>query len=273
MPFVAGCGACAECSRGNQHICEFQYQPGFTGWGSFAEYVAVRYADANLVPLPENISCISAAALGCRVATAYRAVVAQGDVREGEWVAVHGCGGLGLSAVMVAYAMGSRVIAVDIREEPLALARSLGAEVALNGRDTPDIPSAIRDLTGQGAELSLDTAGSAATIANSIRCLRKQGRHVQVGHLTDQETIPAAIVRRVIGSELVIKGSHGLQAHAYPALFNLMEAGKLNPTRLIDRATTIEEAPRALAALDEYTGCGITIFTPRTPSPPGRGPG
>jgi alcohol dehydrogenase len=273
MPFVAGCGTCEQCQRGNQHICDYQYQPGFTGWGSFAEYVAVRYADVNLVPLPENLSSIAAAALGCRVATAYRAVIAQGDVRQGEWVAVHGCGGLGLSAVMVAYAMGSRVIAVDIREEPLALARRLGAEVALNGRDTSDIPSAIHELTGQGADLSLDTAGSATTIANSIRCLRKQGRHVQVGHLTDQDTLPAAIVRRVIGSELVVKGSHGLQAHAYPELFNLIQAGTLDPTQLIDRTTTLDEAPRALASLDEYTGCGITIFTPRPTSPTGSRPG
>jgi alcohol dehydrogenase len=262
VPFVAGCGACVECHRGNQHICDFQYQAGFNGWGSFAEYVAVRYANGNIVSLPENISSVAAAALGCRVATSYRAVAVQGTVQRGEWVAVHGCGGAGLSAVMVARALGARVIAIDIRSEPLALAARLGAEVTLDAKDIADIPTAIHDLTGRGADLSLDTLGSATTLGNSILSLRKHGRHVQVGHLTDQETLPAKLVRRIIGHELDIKGSHGLQAHAYPGLFNLIQTGMLDPTLLVERSTTLDEAPAALESLQEYRGCGVTIFTP-----------
>jgi alcohol dehydrogenase len=262
MPFVAGCGACAECERGNQHICDFQYQPGFNGWGSFAEYVAVRYAPGNILPLPENIPSATAAALGCRVATSFRAVAVQGAVQQGEWVAVHGCGGAGLAAVMIAHALGARVIAIDIRPEPLALAKRLGAEVVLNAPEVADIPSAIHDITSRGADLSLDTLGSATTLANSILSLRKRGRHVQVGHLTDEETLPAALVRRVIAGELEIKGSHGLQAHAYPDLFRLIQSGALDPTLLVERTTTLEEAPAALESLQEYRGCGVTIFTP-----------
>jgi alcohol dehydrogenase len=266
IPFVAGCGACVECQRGNQHICDFQFQPGFNGWGSFAEYVAVRYANENLVPLPENISSIAAASLGCRVATAYRAVANQGATRQGEWVAVHGCGGAGLSAVMVAHALGARVIAVDIRNEPLELAKRLGAEASLNAQEVTDIPSAIHDITSRGADLSLDTLGSATTLGNSILSLRKQGRHVQVGHLTDREALPAALVRRMIGWELEMKGSHGLQAHAYPELFRLIQGGALDPTLLVERITTLDDAPAALESLDHYLGCGITIFTPDSPA-------
>jgi alcohol dehydrogenase len=262
VPFVAGCGACPECHGGNQHICDAQYQPGFNGWGSFAEYVAVRYATGNIVPLPENISSTAAAALGCRVATSYRAVAVQGLAKQGEWVAVHGCGGAGLSAVMVAHALGARVIAIDIRPEPLALAKRLGAEVVLNAQDVSDIPSAIHDITGRGADLSLDTLGSATTLGNSILSLRKLGRHVQVGHLTDQETLPAKLVRRMIGYELDIKGSHGLQAHAYSGLFNLIQTGALDPTMLVERSTKLDEAPAALESLQEYRGCGVTIFAP-----------
>jgi alcohol dehydrogenase len=262
VPFVAGCGACIECQRRNQHICDAQYQPGFNGWGSFAEYVAVRYANGNIVPLPESISSVAAAALGCRVATSFRAVAIQGAVEREEWVAVHGCGGAGLSAVMIAHALGARSIAVDIRDEPLALAKRLGAEVVLNARHVADIPSAIYDITGRGADLSLDTLGSATTLGNSILSLRKLGRHVQVGHLTDQETLPARLVRRMIGHELDMKGSHGLQAHAYPGLFNLIRAGKLDPTLLVERSATLDEAPAALESLQEYHGCGVTIFTP-----------
>jgi alcohol dehydrogenase len=262
VPFVAGCGKCPECYRGNQHICDIQYQPGFNGWGSFADYVSVRYATVNIVPLPESITSVAAAALGCRVATSYRAVAVQGRAKPGEWVAVHGCGGAGLSAVMVAHALGSRVIAIDIRPEPLALAKRLGAEVVLNARESADIPSAIHDLTNRGADLSLDTLGNAATLGNSILSLRKLGRHVQVGHLTDQETLPAKLVRRMIGYELDIKGSHGLQAHAYPGLLNLIQSGTLDPMLLVERSTTLEEAPAALESLQEYRGCGVTIFTP-----------
>jgi alcohol dehydrogenase len=262
VPFVAGCGTCFECQRGNQNICDAQYQPGFNGWGSFAEFVAIRYANGNLLPLPEEISSTAAAALGCRLATSYRAVAVQGTARRYEWVAVHGCGGAGLSTVMVARALGARVIAIDIRSEPLSLAERLGAEVTLNAKDVRDIPSAIHDITARGADLSLDTLGSATTLENSILSLRKHGRHVQVGHLTDQESLPAKLVRRIIGHELEIRGSHGLQAHAYPDLFALIQSGALDPTLLVQRRATLDEAPAALEALQEYRGCGVTIFTP-----------
>lgn len=262
IPFVAGCGRCPECQRGNQHICDAQYQPGFNGWGSFAEFVAVRYANNNIVPLPETISSAAAAALGCRIATSYRAVKLQAAVKHGEWVAVHGCGGAGLAAVMIAHALGARVIAVDIREEPLALAKRLGAEFAINARTARDIPVAIYDITARGADVSLDTLGSVTTLTNSILSLRKRGRHVQVGHLADQSTLPAALIRRMIAFELELKGSHGLQAHAYPELFERITSGRFDLTLIIDHTKTLEEAPRALAGMDEYEGCGVTIFKP-----------
>lgn len=262
IPFVAGCGQCFECRRGNEQICDAQYQPGFTGWGSFAEYVAVRYAAGNLVPLPENVSSEAAAALGCRIATAYRAVAAQGAAKPGEWVAVHGCGGAGLSAVIIARALGARVIAVDIRDEPLILARKLGAEETLNACNAADIPAAIRDMTRRGADLSLDALGSATTLANSVLCLAKRGRHVQIGHVADEEKLPATLVRRVVGWELELMGSHGMQARAYPALFELINSGRLDPLQLIDQVTTLDEAPRELASMADYSNCGLTVFKP-----------
>ena len=132
----------------------------------------------------------------------------------------------------------------------------------LNAASTADIPAAIHDITGRGADVSLDALGSAATFANSIRSLRKRGRHVQVGILTNRDEIPAPVINRIIGHELTLAGSHGLAAHAYPALLDLIQAGKLDPQRLVDRTTTLDEAPAALAAMDNYRGSGITIFTP-----------
>ncbi|MGG7612714.1 alcohol dehydrogenase catalytic domain-containing protein, partial [Streptomyces sp. ZG43] len=97
VPFVCACGTCAACAQGDHQVCENQTQPGFTHHGSFAEYVALDHADTNLVALPDGLAHPTAAGLGCRFATAHRAVTVQGRVAPGEWVAVHGCGGVGLS--------------------------------------------------------------------------------------------------------------------------------------------------------------------------------
>jgi len=262
MPFVAGCGSCGECERGNPQICDHQFQPGFTGWGSFAEFVAVRYANGNLVPLPEGITSIAAAAMGCRLGTAYRAVGAQGRLTAGEWIAIHGCGGLGLSAIMVAHALDARVIAVDIRDEPLELAQRLGADAVVNARDNADVPGAIRDIARGGVDVSLDALGGRTTFVNSVMSLRKRGRHVQVGLLTEKDALPPAVISRLIGWELEIIGSHGIQAQAYASMFELIRSGKLEPAVLVERTLPLTDAPRALAALDEYRGCGVTVFTP-----------
>src|SRR3954469_22255475 len=149
VPFVCACGTCRECAAGAHQICDRQTQPGFTHWGSFAELVAIDWADVNLVGLPESVDFDAAAALGCRFATAYRAVLQVGRVRAGEWLAVHGCGGVGLSAVVVAAAAGARVIALDVSEAALDRARDAGAELAVPaGGD-------VRDLTGGGVHVSL----------------------------------------------------------------------------------------------------------------------
>ncbi len=262
IPFVAGCGACPECNASQPQVCDHQYQPGFTGWGSYAELVAVRYAEANLVALPDSMTSITAASLGCRLATAYRAVAHQAKVNPGEWVAIHGCGGVGLSAVMVAGALGTRVIAVDVRDEPLAKARQLGAEHTLNAREVDDIPSAIRELTGRGAHASFDTLGHRATMRNSILSLRKRGRHVQVGLLAGDDLDPPTPWGRVIGWELELLGSHGMATAAYPELFAHIAAGRIDPTGLLDRTLTLDEAPAALASLDDYHGCGVAVIEP-----------
>jgi alcohol dehydrogenase len=185
-PFVCGCGDCAPCRRGDHQVCDYQTQPGFSHWGSFAELVAIHHADVNLVAVPDAIDSVTAASLGCRFATSFRAVIDRGRVREGEWVAIHGMGGVGLSALMIAHALGARVVAVDIDDATLRRAGDLGAELAINGTST-DVIEAIRDHTGGGADLSLDALGSTATAVNSIGCLRKNGRHVQVGLLAGSD--------------------------------------------------------------------------------------
>ena len=190
LPFVCGCGVCPQCVSGNHQVCDHQFQPGFTHWGSFAELVAVDYADVNVVRLPEEIDYVTAASLGCRFVTAFRAIIDQGKVAAGQWVAVHGCGGVGLSAVMIASAAGANVVAVDIAADKLDLARSVGAAAVVNARETRDVVEAIVEITGGGAHLSIDALGSPGTCFDSVSCLRKRGRHVQVGLCSASTVVP-----------------------------------------------------------------------------------
>jgi len=261
VPFVVGCGRCAECRSGNAQVCAEQFQPGFTAWGGFAEYVAIPRADLNLVALPEAMDFVDAAALGCRFATAWRAVVEQGRVRPGEWVAVHGCGGVGLSAVMIAAAAGALPIAVDISVEALSLARDVGAVAALNGREVDDIPAAIAELSGGGAQLSLDALGSPPTARNSLLGLRPRGRHVQVGLLLADAAETPLPMDRVVGAELEIRGSHGMAAQRYPQLLDAVAAGRLAPQRLVRRRISLSAGAGLLARMDEFPGSGIAVIT------------
>ncbi len=260
VPFCCGCGTCAQCERGHQQICDNYTQPGFTHWGAFAEYVEIRFADVNLVSLPEQVSFVTAASLGCRFATSFRAVIVQGRVSSGDWVAVHGCGGVGLSAVMIAAAAGANVIAVDIRDDRLALAHRCGAAVTINASNQ-DVVAVIREITHGGAHLSIDALGSRVTCHNSIRCLRKRGRHVQVGLMLGADADPAVPMGAVIASELEIIGSHGMQAFEYGRMLQMIVSGRLNPEILISNQITLQEAADLLPILDTFPGSGVTVLT------------
>lgn len=268
-PFVCACGTCASCLAGDQQVCERQAQPGFTHWGSFAELVAVEHADVNLVRLPGELTYDAAAGLGCRFATAFRAVVTQGRVAAGEWVAVYGSGGVGLSAVMIAAACGARVVAVDIAGPPLDLARRFGAAVCLNATELSgpgEVAAAVREVTAGGAHLSLDALGSHATCAASIESLRRRGRHVQVGLLPAAYGRPALPMDRVIAYELELRGSHGMAAHAYPEMLRLVTAGVLRPEQLITQTIGLDEASDALMTMDQSSAAGIRLIRPHSHS-------
>lgn len=262
VPFVAGCGHCHECHSGHHHICDNQFQPGFTAWGSFAEYVALEYADTNLVRLPESMAFETAAGLGCRFVTSYSAVVDKGRLKTGEWVAVHGCGGVGLSAIMIAASMGAQVVAVDLAEDKLALAKSLGAVALVNASGGVNVAEAVRDATGGGAHLSIDALGHSVTAMNSVLSLRKRGRHIQVGLMLGEHAHAAMPMDLVIVRELELKGSHGMQAWRYPEMMQMIARGVLAPQKLIQKRIKLADAPQALAAMDRFEGTGITVISP-----------
>ena len=261
VPFVGGCGKCPECASGNHQVCDHQFQPGFTHWGSFAEYVAIHYADVNLVRLPPEMSFETAASLGCRFATSFRAIVDRGQVSAGQWVVVHGCGGVGLSAVMIASALGAKILAVDISDEKLALAVQLGAIDSLNVNSAANVSDAIRDLTGGGAHVSVDAIGNAEVCFNSINSLRKRGRHVQIGLMVEEDSQPKIPMDKVLANELEILGSHGMQAHRYAEMLEMIVAGKLSPERLIGKTISLEESISVLTSMHDFSTTGVTIIT------------
>jgi alcohol dehydrogenase len=256
VPFCCGCGRCDPCRHGHTQICDADFQPGFTAWGSFAERVALPRADLNLVRLPEALGFVEAASLGCRFMTAFAAVR---RVEAGDWVAVHGCGGVGLSAIMLARSLGAAVIAVDVDGATLELALSLGAAHAVDARASDPV-EAIAELTGGGAHVSLDALGSATTCANSIRCLCKRGRHVQVGLMLEDDRTAPIPMDRVISYELELRGVHGMAVGHYDALLRLITSGAVDPGRLIGRTIGLADAGAELAAMGDFAQRGVSVI-------------
>ncbi len=251
-PFVFACGQCAQCAVGDHQVCDQQEQPGFTRWGSFAERVVVTRAETNLVRLPDGLNFTAAASLGCRFATAYRAVVDQGRLAAGETMLVSGCGGLGLAAVQIGIAIGAQVVGVDPFPAARAAAEQLGARSAATAVEA-------RAIVG-GVHLALDAYGAAESAVAAYGSLRKRGRYVQVGLLAGRAAYPQLDLARAIAEELEIRGSHGMAAHAYPALLARVVAGHLDPGAGIGHRVRLDDLPDALAVMSAGpTRAGFTV--------------
>jgi len=259
-PFILACGACPACAAGNQTICPRQIVPGFTAPGAFAERIAVPRASENLARLPEGMDPAEAAALGCRVTTAWQALTGPGRLGPGEWLAVHGTGGIGLSAVMLGAAMGAAVVALDIVPEKLALARQMGATAVVNAAET-DAAEAVREITAGGAHVSLEALGTAQTTLASIACLRPLGRHVQVGMPAGEHTVMPIPMDLVYARQLSLHGTRGMPGWRFEGLFRLIRAGRLSLSGLVTRRIGLEEAHAELAAMDGPTPPGIAVIT------------
>jgi alcohol dehydrogenase len=236
-------------------------QPGFTHWGSFAQYVALDHADVNLVKLPAEISDETAAILGCRFITSFRAVVDQGKVSGGQYVAVHGCGGVGLSAVMIAQALGAQVIAIDIKDESLELATELGAVATINASLADDVVDRVKTISHGGVHVSIDALGSEITCFNSVSNLRKRGKHIQVGLMTGDHKNSSVPMDKVLADELEIIGSHGMQAHRYPGMLEMIKTGKLQPEKLIEKTISLQDVATALPGMNNFDNTGVWVIT------------
>ena len=259
-PFILACGACPDCRAGHQTICAMQVLPGFTAPGAFAEFVAVPHADANLARLPEGMDPALAASLGCRVTTAWHALTDRAALAPGEWLAVQGAGGVGLSALLLGRAIGARVVMVDVVPEKLAFATALGADAVVDAR-SGNAAEQVREITGGGADVAIEALGIEATTVAALRSLRKRGRMVQIGMPAGAHATMRLPMDAVYSGQLAIFGTRGMPGWRYPSLFALIEAGRVNLTPLIARRVPLSGASAELAAFDGPTAPGVAVIT------------
>lgn len=261
-PFILGCGHCPDCRSGEATICNDQQVIGFSFWGAFAEYVAIPHADFNLVSLPDSMGYDVAAGMGCRVTTAWRGLVDRAAVKPGEWVAVHGCGGVGLSVIMIAKALGARVIGIDVSEDALGKAQAVGANAVLNAAQVDDVGEAVREVTTGGAHVSLDALGVTVTYENSLRSLRKLGRHIQIGMpVGPHAEVSLPLLDLVYARQLSLHGMRGLSAAGFAPLMDMISGGRLDLSALVTRRIKLSEAETALRAMDTGQPAGVTVIT------------
>lgn len=258
-PFILACGSCPACQSGASNTCESQRLPGFGEPGAYAQYISVPRAH-NLVRLPETLSPVQAAGLGCRVTTAWHALTGRAALQGGEWLAVHGTGGIGLSCLILGQALGARVIVVDVVPEKLAHARALGAEAALDARDG-DVAARIREITGgPGAHVSVEALGIEATTAASLECLRPLGRHVQVGLPLGHAALMRVNMNLVYNRQLALFGTRGMPAWRYPSLLGLIAAGRVDVSPLIARTVALSQAGAELRVFDGPAPPGVAVI-------------
>ncbi len=259
-PFILACGRCADCSAGHQTICSTQVLPGFTVNGSFAEYVAAPHADANLSRLPDDLDPAVAAALGCRVTTAWHALTGRAALKAGEWLAVFGGGGIGISALLLGRAIGARVAVVDVVPAKLDYAKSLGADAVFDAR-SGNAPEAIRTLTGGGADVAVEALGIAETTRATLGSLRKLGRMVQVGMPTGPHATMEIPMDQLYADQLAIYGTRGMPSWRYPSLLSLVSAGHVDFAPLVTRRVKLSDVTTELAAFDGPAAPGVAVIT------------
>lgn len=263
VPFNIGDGSCHQCRTGHGNTCANVRPLGFAESvpGAFAEQLHVPAADHNAVRLPEGVSSIDMAGLGCRFMTSFHALAHQADLEGGDWVAVHGCGGVGLSAVHIADALGANVIAVDLHDEKLQKATELGAVETINATEADDTPKAVKAVAGGGVDISVDALGIETTCRNSVMNLATRGQHLQVGLSTqDEEGMVALPTDLMVMKEIEFIGSLGMPPTRYEKIFRMVDTGKLDPGAVVSETVTLADVSDKLASMSDFETMGIPVI-------------
>ncbi|WP_266081437.1 zinc-dependent alcohol dehydrogenase family protein [Haladaptatus caseinilyticus] len=262
VPFNIGDGTCHQCRTGHGNTCQNVMPLGFAEpvQGAFAEQLHIPTADHNAVRLPEGVSSVDMAGLGCRFMTSFHALAHRADVEAGDWVAIHGCGGVGLSAVHIADALGANVIAVDLMDDKLQKATDLGAAEAINASEN-DVPETVKAITDGGADVSVDALGIETTCRNSVMSLGTRGQHVQVGLSTQAEEGKVALpTDLMVMQEIEFVGSLGMPPTSYDEIFRMVDTGKLDPSAVVSETVALDDVSDRLASMDDFETMGIPVI-------------
>jgi len=236
IPAILSCGRCRYCRMGRENLCERLQMLGNHVDGAYAEHVVAPASE--LVALPEEIPLEQASVIADAVSTPYHAVKHRGRVQLGDAVAVVGCGGVGLNVVQCATAAGGNVIAIDLNDDRLAIARQLGAEETINPEGMERLDKHVRRLTRGGVDVAFEAIGSPGTIELAFSLLRKGGRLCLIGYSDRPVSISAA---RLMFFELEIVGSLGCGGGDYPEIVELVRQGTLQLDPVVSGTVPLEE--------------------------------
>jgi len=230
LPAVLSCGVCRQCREGRENICDDMKMFGNHVDGAYAEYVLAPAKDA--LSLPDELPLVEASIIADAVSTPFHAVVNRARVKPGQWVAVFGCGGVGINCVQVAAAVGASVIAIDALPEKLELAKKLGAQFVINPAEVEKgrFDKAIRKLIGDGVDVAFEAIGKPETIQAAYNCIRKGGLCVVIGYTNLGVEIPAS---RLMFYEQALIGSLGCRPVDYPRIIEMARIGKLKVKELV----------------------------------------
>lgn len=260
IPISGSDGTCQYCASGRPHLCDNLKFPGDGYAGGYAEYINVPNGFRNVAQLPEEVSFLDGAAMGCRFSTAFHGLIDRAKVQAGEWVVVYGCGGVGLSAINIANAMGATVIGVDVNPDNLALAQQMGAAVVINSREK-DAVQEIRELTRGGADVAVDALGIAATCNSAIGSLRKGGRMVQIGISVANGGKIEVPMTSIVMKEISIMGSLGMPAFEYASIWPMIASGKLTPGKMVTGEVSLGEVVDVFHEMTANTLKGTKVVT------------
>ena len=244
LPAVLSCGSCEFCRTGRENICEHSQMLGNHIDGGYAEYIAVPSRD--VFTLPDDVPLLEGAVIADAVTTPYHAVVRRGKVTPGDWVVVVGCGGVGLTLVQIAAAVGARVIAIDVKALKLEAAKRFGAAATINPLDVKRVDKEVRAITGGGADVAFEAVGKAATQQLALDALKTGGRAVLVGYSPEALPLNAG---RVMFRELDVVGSLGCRPVDYPRAIDLVRQGKVRLQELVTHKFALDDIHQALDTL------------------------
>jgi S-(hydroxymethyl)glutathione dehydrogenase/alcohol dehydrogenase len=281
--FIMPCGFCRPCGIGRDDLCDNFFGMNrlkgtlYDGTSRLrradgapiAMYSMAGLAEYSVVPatdvfaLPASLPLEESSVLGCAVFTAFGAVRHAADLRGGDRVAVVATGGVGLNIIQIARAFGaSQVIAIDVRDDKLELARRVGATDVING-STTDVVKRVRELTdGAGVDTAFEALGRPETFTQAFDIIRDGGRMVAVGIAAGRTAAPVEITR-LVRRGLRIIGSFGARTRAdMPEVIRLAAAGTFRPQTMVTDRFALKDADAAYQALNRGEIIGRAIIIP-----------